>query len=160
MSKGGARILVVDDEVEIQRALQRSLSAFGYDVSTASSGEQALEKIAQHRPDLLLLDLGLPAGGPDARASAAVRPDAGLEVLRGMRARGDDTACIVLTARDGPGDKVAGLDAGADDYLVKPFDLGHNVVQARKPRLWTALACALARSHASTNLRIQGHRSP
>ncbi len=68
MSKSGARILVVDDEVEILRALQRSLTAHGFEVFTASSGEDALEAIIQHRPDLMLLDLGLPGGpGPGCR---------------------------------------------------------------------------------------------
>ncbi|HEY5006082.1 MAG TPA: response regulator, partial [Ktedonobacteraceae bacterium] len=60
MSKSGARILVVDDEIEIMRALQRSLTAHGYEVFTAGSGEEAIEEIAHHRPDLILLDLGLP----------------------------------------------------------------------------------------------------
>src|SRR6185295_16935113 len=80
----------------------------------------AQSTLSSERFDLVLLDLGLPL---TAAPAAETLPSGGLDVLRALRARQDATPVIVLTARDGPGDKVAGLDAGADDYLVKPFDL-------------------------------------
>ncbi|HLZ57968.1 MAG TPA: response regulator transcription factor [Ktedonosporobacter sp.] len=115
MSKGGARILVVDDEVEIMRALQRSLIAHGYEVFAAGSGEEALEEIAHHRPDLILLDLGLPGMS-------------GLEVCRQVRAQ-SNLPIIVLSVKDAEREKVQALDLGADDYVSKPF--GMNEVLAR-----------------------------
>jgi two-component system, OmpR family, KDP operon response regulator KdpE len=115
MSKSGARILVVDDEVEIMRALQRSLTAFGYEVFTASSGEEALVEVARHRPDLILLDLGLPGMS-------------GLEVCKRVREQ-SNLPIIVLSVKDTERDKVLALDLGADDYVSKPF--GMNEVLAR-----------------------------
>src|SRR6478672_5941061 len=115
MSKSGARILVVDDEVEIMRALQRSLTAFGYEVFTASSGEEALVEVARHRPDLILLDLGLPGMS-------------GLEVCKRVREQ-SNLPIIVLSVKDTERDKVLALDLGADDYVSKPF--GINEVLAR-----------------------------
>ncbi|MGZ3625705.1 MAG: response regulator transcription factor [Ktedonobacteraceae bacterium] len=115
MSKGGARILVVDDEIEILRALQRSLTAHGYDVFTAGSGEDALGAITLHRPDLMLLDLGLPG-------------ISGLEVCKQVRAQ-SNLPIIVLSVKDAERDKVLALDLGADDYVSKPF--GINEVLAR-----------------------------
>ncbi|MBE3560331.1 MAG: response regulator transcription factor [Ktedonobacteraceae bacterium] len=115
MKKSGARILAVDDEIEILRALQRSLTAHGYEVFTASSGEEALEEIAQHRPDLILLDLALPG-------------ISGLEVCKRVRAH-SNLPIIVLSVKDTERDKVLALDLGADDYVSKPF--GMNEVLAR-----------------------------
>src|SRR5258707_12235168 len=115
MSKSGARILVVDDEIEIMRALQRSLMAHGFEVFTADSGEEALEAIAHHRPDLMLLDLGLPG-------------ISGLEVCKRVRAD-SNLPIIVLSVKDAERDKVEALDLGADDYVAKPF--GMNEVLAR-----------------------------
>lgn len=115
MSKSGARILVVDDEVEILRALQRNLAAHGYEVFTANSGEQALEEIAAHRPDLVVLDLGLPGM-------------TGLDVCKKVRAE-STLPIIVLSVKDAERDKVLALDLGADDYVSKPF--GMNEVLAR-----------------------------
>ncbi len=115
MAKGGARILVVDDEIEIMRALQRSLTAHGYEVFTAGSGEEALEEIAHHRPDLILLDLGLPGMS-------------GLEVCKQVRAQ-SSLPIIVLSVKDTERDKVLALDLGADDYVSKPF--GMNEILAR-----------------------------
>ena len=115
MSKSGARILVVDDEIEILRALQRSLTAHGFDVLTASTGEEALEAIAHYRPDLMLLDLGLPGMS-------------GLEVCKRVRAQ-SNLPIIVLSVKDTERDKVLALDLGADDYVSKPF--GMNEVLAR-----------------------------
>jgi two-component system, OmpR family, KDP operon response regulator KdpE len=92
MSKTGARILVVDDEIEIMRALQRSLTAHGFEVFTAGSGEEALDAILQHRPDLMVLDLGLPGMS-------------GLEVCRRVRAQ-SNLPIIVLSVKDTERDKV------------------------------------------------------
>lgn len=115
MSKSGARILVVDDEVEIRRALQRNLTAHGYEVFTAGSGEEALDELAMHRPDLMLLDLGLPGMS-------------GLEVCKTVRAE-SNLPILVLSVKDTERDKVLALDLGADDYVSKPF--GMNEVLAR-----------------------------
>ena len=115
MSKNGASILVVDDEREIVRALRRSLSAHGYVVLTASSGEEAIELVARQRPDLLLVDLLLPGMS-------------GLEVCRQVRAE-SNVPIILLSVKDAERDKVEALDLGADDYIAKPF--GMNEVLAR-----------------------------
>jgi len=115
MSKGGARILVVDDEVEIVRALQRSLVAHGFEVFTAYSGEEALEAVSHYRPDVMVLDLGLPG-------------ISGLDVCREVRAQ-SNLPIIVLSVKDTERDKVLALDLGADDYVSKPF--GVNEVLAR-----------------------------
>jgi two-component system KDP operon response regulator KdpE len=102
-----ARILVVDDEPQIGRLLKTSLGARGYQVAVASDGQAALDMAASWRPDLILLDLGLPLID-------------GLEVCRQVRAW-SQAPIIVLTVRDAEQDKVAALDLGADDYLTKPF---------------------------------------
>jgi two-component system, OmpR family, KDP operon response regulator KdpE len=115
MSKSGARILVVDDEIEIVRALQRSLAAHGFEVFAAHSGEEALEAVAHYRPDLMVLDLGLPGMS-------------GLEVCKAVRAQ-SNLPIIVLSVKDTERDKVLALDLGADDYVSKPF--GMNEVLAR-----------------------------
>ncbi len=116
MSRQKARILVVDDEIEIVRALQRSLVANGYEVVTAGDGRKAVELIEQQPLDLILLDLGLPEMG-------------GLEVCRRVRARSEFPPIIVVTVRNKERDKVQALDLGADDYVSKPF--GINEVLAR-----------------------------
>ena len=103
-----AAILVVDDDAPILRMLDRTLSAEGYAVETAADGGQALAAVERSAPDLLVLDVGLP--GLD-----------GLAVSRRLRAKGLAVPVLMLTARDSVPDRVAGLDAGADDYLVKPF---------------------------------------
>jgi two-component system KDP operon response regulator KdpE len=102
-----ARILVVDDEPQIGRLLKTSLGARGYEVAVANDGQVALDMAASWRPDLMLLDLGLPTID-------------GLEVCRQVRAW-SQVPIIVLTVRDAEQDKVAALDIGADDYLTKPF---------------------------------------
>ena len=109
------RILVVDDEAQIRKALSVNLTARGYEVDLAATGEEALAQAAAHHPDLVLLDVGLP--GID-----------GVEVVEGLR--GWTTAPIImLSVRDSEADKVRALDAGADDYVTKPF--GMNEVLAR-----------------------------
>jgi two-component system KDP operon response regulator KdpE len=117
MNKNGAHILVVDDEVEIVRALRRSLTAHGYKVFTASSGEEAFEVTSRHRPDLLLLDLVLPGMS-------------GLEVCRRMRAE-SNIPIIVLSVKGAERDKVEALDLGADDYVSKPFGIDEVLARVR-----------------------------
>jgi two-component system, OmpR family, KDP operon response regulator KdpE len=117
MSKSGARILVVDDEVEIMRALQRSLTAHGYEIFTASTGEEALDEIVAHRPDLVLLDLGLPGLS-------------GLEICKRIRAQ-SNLPIIVLSVKDTERDKVMALDFGADDYVSKPFGMDEVLARVR-----------------------------
>jgi two-component system, OmpR family, response regulator MprA len=101
-------VLVVEDDGPIRRMLERTLAAEGYGVSSVGDGGAALAAVEQSVPDLLVLDLGLP--GLD-----------GLTVCRRLRSKGLALPILVLTARDAVSDRVAGLDAGADDYLVKPF---------------------------------------
>jgi len=102
------RVLVVEDDEDIAQALQRSLRLEGYEVRLAGDGEAALRTAITFQPDLVVLDLGLP------------KLD-GIEVARRLRAR-DDVPILVLTARDAVDARVEGLDSGADDYLVKPFE--------------------------------------
>ena len=102
------RVLVVEDDEDIAQALQRSLRMEGYEVRSAADGEAALEEGRSFAPDLVILDLGLP------------KLD-GLEVARSLRAD-DDIPILILTARDALEARVEGLDSGADDYLVKPFE--------------------------------------
>lgn len=111
------RILVVDDDVQINRALDINLRAHGYDVTMAATGEEALASAAASPPDLVLLDLGLP--GLD-----------GVDVIRGLRGW-TTTPIIVLSAREGDANKVAALDAGADDYVTKPFSITELLARVR-----------------------------
>lgn len=112
------RILVVDDDRAVRESLRRSLSFNGYSVELAHDGLEALEMIASDRPDALVLDVMMP------------RLD-GLEVCRQLRSTGDDLPILVLTARDSVSERVAGLDAGADDYLPKPFALEELLARMR-----------------------------
>ncbi|NLU82595.1 response regulator transcription factor [Rhodococcus sp. HNM0569] len=112
------RILVVDDDRAVRESLRRSLSFNGYTVELAVDGVDALEKIAADRPDAVVLDVMMP------------RMD-GLEVCRRLRSTGDDLPILVLTARDSVSERVAGLDAGADDYLPKPFALEELLARLR-----------------------------
>ncbi len=111
-----ARILVVDDDERIAASVRRSLAYDGYRVEVAHDGPTALSAARREPPDLMVLDLMLP--GID-----------GVEVCRRLRAAGDDTLVLMLTARTAVPDRVEGLDAGADDYLVKPF--AHEELLAR-----------------------------
>ena len=105
------RILLVDDDRAVREALRRVLSLAGYEVQLAEDGEAALESVVQSVPDAVVLDVGLP--GID-----------GLEVCRRVRRLGNRVPILILTARDEVADRIDGLDAGADDYMVKPFDVG------------------------------------
>jgi two-component system KDP operon response regulator KdpE len=117
MTETAHTILVVDDEPQIRRALRTNLTVRGHRVIEAATGEDALRQVADHRPDLVLLDLGLP--GID-----------GIDVLHGLRGW-TDVPVIVLTVRDREHDKVAALDAGADDYVTKPFGMNELLARMR-----------------------------
>ncbi len=112
------RILVVDDEPAVRTSLQRTLVQAGYDVALASDGREALAAIGDGGPDAVVLDVMMP--GLD-----------GIEVTRRLRRMGDQTPLLLLTARQGVSDRVAGLDAGADDYLTKPFALEELLARVR-----------------------------
>jgi two-component system, OmpR family, response regulator MprA len=112
------RILVVDDDAGVRQAVGRALAFEGYDVTQAGDGSEALRLIASSRPDAIVLDVVMPEVG-------------GLEVCRELRATGDDVPILVLTARHTVADRGAGLDAGADDYLVKPFALEELLARLR-----------------------------
>ncbi len=111
------RVLVVEDDEDIADVLRRSLRQEGHEVRTAGDGEEALAMAAEFVPDLVILDLGLP------------KLD-GVEVCRKLRAAGD-VPILILTARTDTGDRVEGLDAGADDYLVKPFERAELLARLR-----------------------------
>lgn len=112
------KILVVDDEQAVRESLRRSLKFNGYDVALAADGVQAVEAVHRDNPELLILDVMMPNMD-------------GLEVCRTLRSEGWDRPILVLTARDGVSDRVAGLDAGADDYLPKPFALEELLARVR-----------------------------
>jgi two-component system, OmpR family, KDP operon response regulator KdpE len=124
MSSG--RILVVDDEPQIRRIMRTTLIAEGYEIDDAKTGEEALEKLREYRPDLILLDMNMPGMGGLA-ACRAIRSDTNIGV-------------IMLTVRNSEADKVAALDAGADDYITKPFST---------PELLARIRAALRRVPAS-----------
>ena len=124
MSEQHVRILIVDDEAAIRRFLHISLAAQGYAIFEASYGQEAVNAVVAHRPDLVILDVGL----PDLD---------GIEVTRLLR-RWTQLPIIVLSVRDQEADKIAALDAGADDYLTKPFGVGELLARIR---------VALRRSH-------------
>jgi two-component system, OmpR family, response regulator MprA len=105
------RILIVDDDRAVREALRRALTLAGYEATLAEDGERALEQIAGAVPDAVVLDVGLPSVD-------------GLEVCRRVRMLGNRVPILMLTARDAVADRIDGLDAGADDYMVKPFDVG------------------------------------
>ena len=111
------RVLVIDDEPQILRALRINLSVRGYEVATAATGAAALKSAAEHRPDVVVLDLGLP-------------DMSGIEVLAGLRGW-LTTPVIVLSARIDASDKVEALDAGADDYVTKPFGMDEFLARLR-----------------------------
>ena len=113
---GWVKILIVDDDRALRDALRRALVLGGYDTVPADSGEAALDEVTSGAPDAVVLDIGL----PDID---------GLEVCRRLRGAGNRVPVLMLTARDAVEDRIDGLDAGADDYLVKPFDVGE--LQAR-----------------------------
>lgn len=112
------RILIVEDEAQLQRMLELELKYEGYEVLKAANGREGLEKAVSEKPDLVLLDIMLPQLS-------------GLEVLRRLRRDGNDVPVVLLTARDNVADKVAGLDAGANDYITKPFAIEELLARLR-----------------------------
>lgn len=114
-----ASVLVVDDDTQLRIAVARALRVAGYDVKVAAAGEEALEAQRHDPADVLVLDVSMPLGID------------GLETCRRLRARRDNVPVLMLTARDAVEDRVAGLDVGADDYLVKPFDLTELLARLR-----------------------------
>lgn len=131
------RILVVDDDRSVRESLRRSLAFNGYQVELAGDGQAALDAVLAQRPDAMVLDVMMP------------RLD-GLEVCRRMRAAGDALPILVLTARDAVSDRVAGLDAGADDYLPKPFALEELLARLR----------ALLRRRSPEDIAAAGQSKP
>jgi two-component system KDP operon response regulator KdpE len=128
------KVLVVDDEPQIRRALRTSLEAHGHEVTAVATGEEGVVGAAEEQPDLVLLDLGLPDMD-------------GTEVIRRIRGF-SDVPVIVLSVREGQGDKVAALDAGADDYVTKPFGMEELLARTR-----AALRRAGPDEPAAPNLR-------
>ena len=126
-----SRILVVDDEPQLRRALRSTLSALGFVVSDAESGDAALERVREEKFDLILLDITMPGLS-------------GLETCRAMRAR-SDVSILMLTVRDRAEDKIEALDAGADGYVTKPFDVNELLARIRAT-LRRAPVSALAES--------------
>jgi len=145
-----ARVLVVEDDADIADVLRRSLRQEGHEVRTAADGVEALTAAEDFVPDLVVLDLGLP------------RLD-GVEVCRRLRASGD-VPILILTARTETGDRVEGLDSGADDYLVKPFELQELMARARAllrrrpPRGSASLAVGDLRLNPDTREVTRGER--
>jgi two-component system KDP operon response regulator KdpE len=117
MTETGQRVLAVDDETSIRRYLRAALSAEGFAVYEAATGQEAINAVLAHHPDIIILDLGL----PDID---------GIEVTRRLR-EWSPTPIIILSVREAEGDKIAALDAGADDYLTKPFGTGELMARMR-----------------------------
>jgi two-component system KDP operon response regulator KdpE len=117
MSEAGQRVLVVDDENAIRRYLRAALTAQGFAVYEASDGQETLNAVVEYRPDVIILDLGLPDFD-------------GIEVTRRLR-EWSNTPIIILSVREAEQDKIAALDAGADDYLTKPFGTGELMARMR-----------------------------
>jgi DNA-binding response OmpR family regulator len=147
MTSGAERILVVDDDPSLRRMLERTLSAEGYAVTVAGDGGAALAAVERTAPDVIVLDVAMPS------------PD-GLAVCRRLRARGLATPILMLTARDAVDSRVEGLEAGADDYLVKPFALAELIARLRAltrrddtgPLLsYADLVLDISRGHATRN---------
>jgi two-component system, OmpR family, response regulator MprA len=112
------RVLVIDDDRAVRDALRRAFTLDGYDVQAAEGGLEGLRALDETKPDVVVLDVMM----PDVD---------GIEMCRRMRSAGDRTPILMLTARDAVSDRIDGLDAGADDYLVKPFDVGELTARVR-----------------------------
>jgi two-component system response regulator MprA len=142
------RVLVVDDDPPLRRMLERTLAAEGYEVSVAADGGAALAEAERAAPDVIVLDVAMP--GLD-----------GLAVARRLRDKGDPTPILMLTARDAVPDRVVGLEAGADDYLVKPFAVEELVARLRAlaRRGADAAASGVVRSYGDLTLDVAGRRA-
>jgi len=145
------RVLVVEDDEEVAQVLQRALRLEGYEVKVAGDGVQALDDVHAFLPDLIVLDLGLP------------RLD-GIDVARRLRRDEDDTPILMLTARDALDSRVEGLDSGADDYLVKPFERDEllarmrALMRRRPPRGSAYLVVGDLRLNPDTREVVRGER--
>jgi two-component system KDP operon response regulator KdpE len=117
MSEAGQRVLVVDDETSIRRYLRAALGAQGFIIDEATNGQEAINAVVSYHPDIIILDLGLPDFN-------------GIEVTRRLR-EWSQTPIIILSVREAENDKIAALDAGADDYLTKPFGTGELLARMR-----------------------------
>jgi two-component system response regulator MprA len=142
---GPVRVLIVDDDRALRDALRRALVLAGYEPVPVSDGESALAEIAARPPDAVVLDIGL----PDID---------GLEVCRRLRGAGDRVPVLMLTARDAVEDRIDGLDAGADDYLVKPFDVGELQARLRALLRRSAVNGDAGGGLAFEELRLDGAR--
>jgi two-component system response regulator PrrA len=127
-------VLVVEDDEAVRLAVERGLGLYGFEVGAVADAEQALERIASRPPELLIVDVGLPGMS-------------GIELCTRLRSLSVETPILILSALDQVGDRIAGLQAGADDYLVKPFDL---------EELTLRLRALLRRSAPATSLRDRG----
>jgi two-component system, OmpR family, response regulator MprA len=142
------RVLVVDDDPPLRRMLARTLSAEGYSVTVAADGGSALAEAERAAPDVIVLDVAM--AGLD-----------GLAVARRLRSKGNATPILMLTARDAVPDRVAGLEAGADDYLVKPFAVQELIARLRAltRRGGEGLAGGLLRSYGDLTLEVDSRRA-
>lgn len=138
------RILLVEDDDLIGSGVEAGLKQAGFTVDWARDGRQGATALATTDYELLVLDLGLPKL-------------AGIELLKGLRARGNDVPVLVLTARATVADRIDGLAAGADDYLGKPFDLGELIARCRGPRCAGRTAAASSRSTTATSPSTRPH---
>ena len=152
VSSRPVRVLVVEDDEEIAQVLQRSLRLEGYEVKLAADGVRGLDEAHAFLPDIIVLDLGLP------------RLD-GIDVARRLREDGDDTPILMLTARDALESRVEGLDSGADDYLVKPFERQEllarmrALLRRRPPRGSAPLRVADLSLNVDTHEVVRGERA-
>jgi two-component system, OmpR family, response regulator MprA len=142
------RVLVVDDDPPLRRMLARTLAAEGYQVTVAADGGAALAEAERTPPDVIVLDVAMPAVD-------------GLAVARRLRGKGDLTPILMLTARDAVPDRVAGLEAGADDYLVKPFAVEELVARLRAltRRVSDVAGGGAVRSYGDLTLDVAGRRA-
>jgi two-component system, OmpR family, response regulator PrrA len=134
-SADGGRVLVVEDDDAVRTAVDRGLGVHGFDVSSVPDAESAIEVVARRRPDVMIVDIGLPGMS-------------GVELCTRLRSLDIDTPILILSARDQVGDRVAGLQAGADDYVVKPFSLDelaarlHALLRRARPQAGAASVLA------------------
>ncbi|MBL7258710.1 response regulator transcription factor [Paractinoplanes lichenicola] len=135
------RVLVVDDDAAVRDSLARTLRFEGYQADTAADGMQALDQVRTAAPDLMILDVSMPVLD-------------GLQTCRLLRAEGVALPVLMLTARDSVGDRVAGLDAGADDYLVKPFALQELLARVRAMLRRSALTATASPLLSYADLRL------
>jgi two-component system response regulator MprA len=141
------RVLVVDDDPPLRRMLARTLTAEGYEVTVAADGGAALAEAERAAPDVIVLDVAMPALD-------------GLAVCRRLRSKGLPTPILMLTARDAVPDRVAGLEAGADDYLVKPFAVQELIARLRAlTRRGTDAHASTVRSYADLTLDVQTRKA-